>query len=178
MNIYIDAGFYVGKALQHYLDTEVVDDTWTIYVFEPSPDLPIKDILANYSVPIKLSKTAAWIKDGTMPFWTSERNNASFIDGTSYTGAPKKKIRVKTIDFSKFVADLPEAYIILSMDIEGSEYPVLEKMLKDNTIDKINLLDIEFHHRFMGDKTDLDSRQLIHEIKQRGVDIRLKEALN
>ena len=63
------------------------------------------------------------------------------------------------------------------MDIEGAEFAVLEKMLKENTIDKINILDIEFHHRLMNDKTPDDARELIRQIKERGVKIKLKVGL-
>jgi hypothetical protein len=50
-------------------------------------------------------------------------------------------------------------------------------MLKDGTIDKINLLEVEFHHRPRLDKTEVDAQELIDRIEERGVEVKLKEKL-
>jgi hypothetical protein len=55
------------------------------------------------------------------------------------------------------------------MDCEGSEFPILEKMLKDGTIKKITLLDIEFHHRIMADYDSDDAHDLLNRIRKEGV---------
>lgn len=175
-NIYIDCGFYIGNALQTYLDTSIVDETWDIYAFEVSPDLDMMQIMDKFPMSIHWIPKAVWIKDGEIDFMVSKRENASFITGTSYSGADKEKITVSSIDFSKFLADLPEAYIICSMDIEGAEFQVLEKCIKDGTASKINLLDIEFHHRFMADYTRDESIAICKQLKDLGVQVRIKEA--
>ena len=175
MNIFIDCGFYIGDALKKYLDQ--VDDTWTIYAFEPSPLIDCKEVIKTFGLNIKLIKKAVWTKDGEVPFWTSERHNASHVEDTT-GNAPDERMMVKSVDFSKFLSKLPEdANIICSMDIEGSEYPVLEKMLKDGTASRINLLDIEFHHRFMIDFSEVESQKLIDELEAVGVKIKLKVPL-
>tara|TARA_B100001113_G_scaffold67631_1_gene52159 strand:- start:664 stop:1362 length:699 start_codon:yes stop_codon:yes gene_type:complete len=55
--------------------------------------------------------------------------------------------KVEAIDFSKWVLDnfKKEDFIILKMDIEGSEYKVLPKMISDGSIGYINTLIIEWH---------------------------------
>lgn len=177
MNIYIDAGFYVGNALQMHIDAGTIDDSWKIYAFEPSTDLMFD---AKRWKNVELIRKAAWIYDGEVEFQLSKRENASFIDGTGYAGAEYKKIKVPCVDFSKFVANVvpfgKTVYMIVSMDIEGSEYQVLEKMIEDNSIDNVSELDIEFHHRFMEKHDQEDSKRLVKEITRRGVRIRLKEA--
>lgn len=177
MNTYLDCGFYVGVALHKLVDAGIIDDTWKIYAFEPSLQFKVEERLKEFNLDIELIRKAVWIEDGTVSFQESGRENANFVEGTSYSGAPIKRRKIPSVDFSKFVAELPRGYIYCSMDIEGSEFAVLEKMLKDNTINRINVLDIEFHHRFMRDYTDLDARELIKQIKARGVEIKLKEAL-
>lgn len=171
MNIFLDCGFYVGVALQKYIDAGVVDDTWTVYAFEPSPEIEITDT----PIPIEVIKKAVWTNDGKVTFQIGGRNDASSILGTSGHGDPKL-VTVPSMDFSEFVAKLSKAYIICSMDIEGSEYRVLEKMLSKGTIDRINVLDIEFHDRLMADKTQQDSQELINKLMLRTA-VRLKVPL-
>lgn len=165
--IFLDCGQYDGVAIKQYC----VDDSWTIYSFEPTPKklegLP----------KLKLFKKAIWIRNGRMKFEIDPRHGqgSHLIDTTS--GPSESQITVSTLDFSKFVSELPEVFIVCSMDIEGSEFPVLRKMIDDGTIKRINVLDIEFHHRLMADYDTEDARKLIQELWYQGVLVRLKVVL-
>ena len=54
--------------------------------------------------------------------------------------------RVHAIDVAQWLLQLPaDAYVFLKMDIEGSEYRVLPKMIEDRSILYINELVIEWH---------------------------------
>lgn len=173
MNIFIDAGLYSGGVLRKYLTRGVIDDTWTIYAFEPNPELDTKLMLSSIPLKVKLFKKAVWVKNEKLTFHISGRHDAAGIaDLTGHTDPTE--VTVQAMDFPKFVADLPEAYIICSMDIEGAEFKVLEKMLEDGSIDRISILDIEFHHRFMNDFTHKDANRLIRKIRDRGTSVRLK----
>lgn len=160
--IFIDAGYYYGAATELMLP----DDDWTVYAFESNPELEVPDW-------VRLE--AAWIEDGQIDFKINrDRNDASTINA----GVGKYDIiKVPCIDFSKFVLDLPEDTIICSLDIEGAEFKVLEKMLKDHSIDKITVLDVEFHHRLMNDYEAKDAKRLIKRIRARGVIVMLKVPL-
>lgn len=172
MNIYLDCGFYAGMALQKYIDKGIVDDTWEVYAFEPCP---MQQHLDKYPW-VHHIKKVVWIKNGRVNFLISNRENAHSVTGTTGNNGAKKTTKA-AIDFSKFVASLPKAYIICSMDIEGSEFVVLKKMLDEHTIDKINILDIEFHHRLMLKYKPEDAQMLIKQIEARGVEVKLKEPL-
>ena len=161
--IFLDCGAYVGRALQRYQDEGVVDDTWIIYSFEPNPRIKGKNLI----------RKAVWIEDGTVLFQISGREDSGSVEGTAGHADPEK-IMVESFNFSKFVDNLPDEFIICSMDIEGAEFPVLDKMLKEHTINGIDLLDIEFHHRLVEDKTAADAERLIKQITERGVKVRLK----
>ena len=177
MNIYVDCGFYRGIALGNYLKDGVVDDSWKFYAFEPNEELNLEESIDTLGVPIELIKKAVWIENTTVPFSTYDRDNASSIQGTTAHDNPKT-VDVPAIDFSEFVAGLPEdANIYCSMDIEGAEFVVLAKMIADETISKINVLDIEFHHRFMSDYTEDDAAKLISQLESLGVEVRLKVPL-
>ena len=94
---------------------------------------------------------AVWIKDGVKEFYRD-------IDGKRYSGSlikskrtgrldKKNPLIVETVDFSIWVKNNlnKSDYIILKMDIEGAEYEVISKMIKDNSFSYINELWIEWH---------------------------------
>lgn len=177
--IFLDVGFYRGMTLRRYIDQGIVDKSWKIYAFEPNPDLNTKQHIADFfgDVPIKLIESAVWTEDGATTFHISGRDDAAGIAYLTGHTAPKE-VRVPTVDFSEFVKKLPEdSYVICSFDAEGAEYEVLEKMIEDDTINRINELDIEFHHRLMSLETAEDSQDLIDEILSRGIKLRLKVPL-
>lgn len=153
--IYLNCGYYAGNDWKRFEPTP----DWTIYAFEPNLELEVPDFV---------SRKAIWTEDGEMEFAIGGRNDAASIKGTSGHSDPRM-VKVQTIDFSKFVSELPDEPIICTMDCEGSEFPVLEKMLKDGTIKKITLLDIEFHHRIMNDYDSDDARDLLNRIRKEGV---------
>lgn len=166
--IYIDAGYYYGKTLERYQESGLVDDSWAIYAFEPSTDLEI---------PTFVSRKAVWVKGGTVTFKVNhDRNDASSIKGTSGMGS-FEEIEADCFDFSKFVGELPDVYTICSLDIEGGEFRVLRKMLKDDTITKIDLLDVEFHHRLMLKEDDKTAQEILTAVLDKGVAVRLKVPL-
>lgn len=177
MNIFIDCGFYIGDALRKYVADGTVDDTWVIYAFEPSPDIDMKASAGAFKLPIRIRRKAVWTKSGNFAFWTSNRHNAGHLAGMP-EHAEKDKVMVKAIDFSAFLKRLPEnAYVICSMDIEGAEFAVLEKCLRDHTIDRIKILDVEFHHRFMVEYTPELAQSIIDDLESRGIEVRLKVPL-
>ncbi len=180
MNIFLDCGFYAGGALKKYIDDGMVDSTWTIYAFEPNTDLNTEEQIRvfeeTHNVKINLIRKAVWTKGGTITFHIAGRDDAAGIkDLTGHTSP--KEIIVPTINFPKFVKALPEGRIICSMDIEGAEYRVLKKMLQDDSINRFEILDVEFHHRFMNDFTHLHSQRFIDQIVERGVRVELKVEL-
>lgn len=166
MKIFLDCGFYAGKALDYY--APLMDETWKVYVFEPNPNISIDT--SRFPFEVEIIRKAVWVDDRGVDFVIDDRDDASHVD----RGVERKKIKVESIDFSEFVADLPEAEIICSMDIEGSEFPVLGKMIIDGTIKRIALIDIEFHHRLMEAYTEVDAQALIRAMQGEGVLVKLK----
>lgn len=166
--IFLDCGRFNGVAIEQFC----VDDSWEIYSFDPHP-------MADLNLPPhELIEKAVWTEDGEVDFSIDPRFQASHIVGVAGTEYEDTK-KVPAIDFSKFVADLPEAdLVVCSMDIEGAEFPVLRKMLEDGTINHLDMLDVEFHHRMMNTEDDNSARQLTQEILNLGVIVRQKIVLN
>lgn len=166
--IFLDCGQFDGVAIEQYC----VDDSWEIYSFEPNPKK------LTHLPKHKLIKKAVWVEDGEVLFSLDPAYQASHITGVAGTEYERKK-RVSCIDFSKFLHKLDShATIVCSMDIEGAEFAVLRKMIKDGTAYRINVLDIEFHHRLMADEDDSTARKLVQELSDLGVIVRLKIVLN
>ena len=65
-------------------------------------------------------------------------------------------VLVESIDLSQWIMDnfSKEDLIIIKMDIEGAEYTVLPKMIKDGSIDYINKAFIEWHDWIMPEYKD------------------------
>jgi FkbM family methyltransferase len=62
----------------------------------------------------------------------------------------------ETIDLMQFIEDnfSKNDYIICKMDIEGAEYPILEKMIEKNNLNYIKILYVEWHNRMLVNKYD------------------------
>jgi FkbM family methyltransferase len=174
MKIFLDCGYYVGKALEYY--APFMDDDWLVYVFEPNEDLGVEQSLKRFPFKTEWIKKAVWTEDGTVDFAIGGRNDASFVKDMHAGAVITDPIRkVECIDFSKFVADLPgDATIACSMDIEGCEFPVLRKMLKDGTAKRLTLLDIEFHHRLIRGEDEASASLLRRQLEAEGVLVKLK----
>lgn len=166
--IFLDCGQFDGVAIEQYC----VDDSWEIYSFEPDPK-PLPHL-----PPLTLIQKAVWIEDGEVEFSIDPRMQASHIKDVAGTDFEETRL-VPSIDFSKFVSELPDdALIVCSFDAEGSEFPVLRKMIAEGTIQRIKVLDIEFHHRLMNNEDDNTARKLTQELSDLGVIVRLKIVLN
>lgn len=166
MKIFLDCGRFDGVAIRQYC----VDDLWTIYSFDVDPQ-PELDLPRHY-----FYKEAVWTQDGDVQVSLDPRKQASHITGVAGEEY-KDTVEIPSIDFSKFVSNLPDVLIVCSMDIEGSEFPVLRKMIKDGTIQRFTVLDIEFHHRLMNNEDTDSARSLIQELSELGVIVRLKVVL-
>ena len=136
-----------------------------------------------------MHKKAVWIEDGKIHFNQEnhqQSRSGSPTDGTSNLdgwgssvngigfvhGGYSNPIEVESVDFSRFVKDLPEdSNIICKMDIEGSEFSVLRKMIDDGTINRISKFYIEFHERFMPNESGQTKEILVNQIRNKGIEI-------
>jgi FkbM family methyltransferase len=148
--IFIDGGGNWRKIVDRYLSFANFDK---ICVFEPNPFFYNSYNHSNY----ELIKKAIWISNVKMPFYISKDNNqvASSlledklckVDNKLVSNYWEKKIEVECIDFSEWIKNNINFSdeVVLKLDIEGAEFEVLSKMIKDETIHMINKLYVEFH---------------------------------
>ena len=151
--IFIDAGAHEGCSVKKFRKEHDKKNEYLIYSFEPEPRFVkcFKDIPNHVFI-----NKAVWTRDGKKEFYRSTQwlHAGSSLLKRKRSGALDKKhpIVVKTIDFSKWVSDnlYKNDYIILKLDVEGAEYEVIPKMMKDNTFEYIDELWIEWHMRKLG----------------------------
>jgi FkbM family methyltransferase len=148
MKVFIDCGAYKGSAVNHFWLNIGDKADWEVHCFEANPNHRRK--YKNATV----HKKAVWVENGSAKFYLSKYKKTSpgcSLIRIKKTGSLDKRhpIRVKTIDFSEWLKSgfSKSDTIYIKMDIEGAEYSVLEKMIKDKTIRMVNKLFVEYHRK-------------------------------
>ena len=170
--VFIDCGFYRGKAISIFKKMPECDDSFEFFAFDPNrfSDERLEEIQESG---INFINKAVWIHDGEITFYASGRR---FGQANSVFPNPIKPRReeqriVGCIDFGKWIKDnfSKDDYIVLKMNIEGAEYDVLDSMLKVGSIEYVNLLVVSFHdHKLTG---KYDTAGLEQRIKERGIEL-------
>jgi len=155
--IYIDCGAWRGYSIlafkKHY------GDYFDMYAFECHPKL--KRGLENLSRKMRPKKfnfidKAVWICDEKVHLYPGPKRksqSSSVMFSKRRNVCKNNPVIVCAIDFSKWILDNfnKDDYIICKMNIEGAEYDVLEKMLKDGSIKYINRLYVQWHYKKLKD---------------------------
>ncbi len=136
MKIVIDVGCaryggdYSIERLIEAFDPDILygfDPAWTTTMIEVDPGMKV--IISN---------AAAWIYDGEVRF---------LADGLSgKVGDHAHWPLVGCIDLARFIRQFPDGdEVILKMDCEGSEYPLLDHLIAKGVDERLSLLWIEWH---------------------------------
>jgi len=148
--IFVDGGAHIGESYLAFQKTDLYSQfQWEVFAIEANPHLA--DRLPHVPRLTVIDK-AIWVSDGTLEFFMeSETSGANSLfekqfDKNNPTMAPTS-IEVESFDFSQWLKSnfTERDYIILSLDIEGAEYPVLDKMFEDGTMKYLDRLYIELH---------------------------------
>lgn len=190
---FFDCGFHHGEGLQHFIDMLGIDSSWGIHAFEPNPECHANRRFGELISKKKLESRpdvqvfphAVWIQDGETHFSQenhyesgsgSPADGKSILDGwgsqvTNLHGefpGLQKPITVMCLDFSYLVkmARCAQQEIYCKMDIEGAEFPVLRKMIADDTVKYIKTMWVEFHERFIPGEDAGTKRDLLKELRK------------
>jgi FkbM family methyltransferase len=188
-NIFLDCGTNICQGLIQFYNNGIIDNTYEIHTFEPNSEgCRVKERIAKIieQTPLNITTydSAVWIEDGYISFnqeygvssTTGEIDLAgvmSSIDGVGInTPGFKNKMTVPSINFSRFVSELPsDSNIICKMDIEGAEFQVLRHMIKEGTISLIKEIYIEFHKRYVPIESAETEMELVNTISNLGVKV-------
>jgi FkbM family methyltransferase len=185
MRYFIDCGTNYFHGLKQCNNFYSFDDSWKIDCYEANP-LIYEDAISSkpeYNCEINFYNKAIWINDDFIDVNINE--NSPLDNGTNILIDPPnrdiqwnrefnwgRKLPVACVDLSKILKESNAGFIGVKMDIEGAEFEVLQKLIKDDTLKKINHLFVEFHERFFISELE-KYRQLkdylIYEMQRQGV---------
>lgn len=186
--VFIDCGFHHGEGLRHFIQQLGIDANWEIHAFEPNTACYMHEraeaIEIEYNVVIRPSIRAVWCCDGLLDFKQEDHlfsQSGSPTDGRSRLDgwasqiaqlngdAPGLVSTVKVVgfDFSNFIGQFTNGYeVYCKMDIEGSEFPVLRKILNDGRAWIFHHLWVEFHERFLPAESPVTKAHLLTELRK------------
>lgn len=141
--------------------------TWTIYAFEANAkfnkDLDKVIRIFKHSTKHKIDifkETAAWKYDGTVDFYAE--NVTGFGLGSSIesthpdvvkSGAAKHPVACKDIGKMLKETHRKDNYVVMKIDIEGSEYELILDLIKKDALRFVDHFAVEFHGNLKKFKT-------------------------
>jgi FkbM family methyltransferase len=143
--IFINIGAGSGSDIRGFVDLNPDYANWDLFAFECNPSL-IEKIRSDYPF-VNVQPYAASTENGISKLFLGNSYINSSLISNKINVYEDKFLEVNTIDISKWIIDnfSKNDYIILTLDIEGKEYEVLEKMMEDKSLDLIDELYVEFH---------------------------------
>ena len=150
-----DCGANIGMATL-YLKWRFPEST--IHCFEPDPIaflMLTKNVNNNNLSRVFLHNVAVMDKNGSLPFYVSETEQASLMMSTLPKRMNERHIEVKGIDFSVFVTE--EKPEVLKIDIEGAEISVLDKLAATGAIKNLQQIIMEYHHKIEGHSSNFSN---------------------
>jgi FkbM family methyltransferase len=126
-----------------------------LYGFDPWPSLVEGESVVG-GTRVVLERKAAWIEDGEVEFayvrglrgWDSTVMRAKNSRG-EWAGSGEI-VQVPCFDFSAWLRTLSEPPVV-KLDVEGAEFPILEKLVEDGTDVLVAELLVEWHDDKMVD---------------------------
>ena len=106
-----------------------------LYGFDPHPGLP--DAVGKvHGTTVITARRAAWTNDGEVGLRL--QGNCTHVEAD-------EKQRAEAFDLAAWVRTLPEARIVLKVDVEGAEYVLLPHLISHDLMDRFSLLMVEWH---------------------------------
>lgn len=176
-NIFLDLGTHYGQGMREFISKYNMDENWIIHTFEANPAtyMVFREKYHHYHPFVKAHNVAISDHNGeitvnmeTPPGEGETGMGTSVIDlkewnpwGTNDRVHFKTSAVVPCIDFSQFIQEnfSIDDNIIVKMDIEGSEYDTLEKMISTGVIDYIKFIAVEWHSRYFMNKEEILERE-------------------
>lgn len=170
---FFDCGTHMFQGFQEFVKNHNIDSSWNCYCFEANPityeesKKVYEDLKSNYTithlnnaisnqsgnVSIKCSKVKSWGHQVEIGTFADQASNI-LENPQEWWNGEYEEHEVKSIDFSSLLKETvtKEDYVLIKMDIEGSEFSVLDKMIEDNSIELIDEIYVEFHERHFDDE--------------------------
>lgn len=175
--IFIDLGAYNGDSIEYFMsgkvDLPVQPDRFDIYAFEPNPEYCAKVKKLKYDNIKLISQKAAWIEDGKTTFAKDITENpmgSTLMKSKVDLWNNSEHIEVETFDFTEWIKQFENDFVIVKMDIEGAEFPILNKMIIDGTDIIMQELWVEMHPNKVRDYTTTQAIELKNNLACKVID--------
>ena len=153
--VIIDVGANIGQNV-NYFKNKIKNEKIFFYLIEPNKYC-FQDLkkIAKKSNKIKVINKAASINNKPLyltGFEFLHDNKGETATTTSFKKKLNSKIqKVKSFDLNLFLKKITNEknfLLILKLDIEGSEYKIINKIIKTKVINKVDYLFIEYHAKY------------------------------
>ena len=125
-----------------------------LFGFDPHPGL--KEGIGNvYGSVVVTARKAAWTSNGWVGL--AVNGNCTHLDDMQ-DGV------VRTFDLVDWMLMLPDVPIVMKMDVEGAEYPLLEAMIERGMMGQIARLLVEFHDEPQANGYQTDKASILEHI--------------
>lgn len=143
--VFINCGARTGADIHNFKKSKYYEKDFEIYAFECLPENLEQLKNTNATIINKAVST----QDGVAKFKLGMTTCSGSLRHDKNSYMTNESIDVQTINFSKWLKEnfTKEDYIIVVMDIEGSEYDVIPLLFEDDTISYINKLYLELHDK-------------------------------
>ncbi len=173
--VFIDGGAHFGESYVALQQTRLYSEyKWEVFAIEANPYL-IPDLP---KVPhLTVIDKALWTKAEKLTFHLeSPTSGANSLYDKFQEHEEAFTVEVQAFDFSQWLKETvsPEDYVVLSLDVEGAEYVVLDKMIEDGAVKYIDRLYTELHWNLLLDEMSQNEamgrgRRLMRHFERAGV---------
>lgn len=142
---FIDLGAGSGDDIKGFYQLDKNHADWEIFAFEPNPTRTkgIKQRYPNASV----FTAAAGVNSGTFKLYLGNHPNTSSLKVEKKSIDKNNYINVEVVDLIKWMKSefSEDDQIIMVIDVEGSEYDILNRLREEGMWEWIDELYVEFH---------------------------------
>lgn len=188
--VFIDLGAADGNSFSTFVNDgygevgKCPSVQWSAILVEANPrfNKPLKAIGAQYGQVNVMFSTAAYMCESSTTFFLDSVNTEKNYWGSSMSSnhpdvqaSGKQKVTVPTANLNRILYEntIPGDWVIVKMDIEGSEYDVLPCVAESPSASLIDRLYLEQHDASWGmaGTTPAQMEAAKAKLRQRGVDI-------
>jgi len=153
---FLDLGTNKLQGVNQFIERYDMDSTWDIHTFDPNPGLvdfineELNSSLKQYD--ITAYNVAVGESDDIVEFKATSYDDVAggtrnwFVD-ESMEGCESKMVH--QIDLARFIEEKewvkPKDFVVCKMDVEGSEFFLLDHLIKTGAINTISDLYVEWH---------------------------------
>jgi len=168
--VFVDCGTHLFQGFCDFVKKYNIDETWECYSFEANPNKfkmsqdNYKTLTDDWKLNIEHYNKAISDKERLIKVNCSKDSLGYVSQGSNTLENPpiydkqwknsfeydSEEVYVQSIDFSKFLNNICsiEDFVLIKMDIEGSEFDVIQSLIDTGAYKLINDFYCEFHERF------------------------------